>query len=52
MYKMRTREKLLAVLLEVGNDIVTLLGLLEAVEGHLGSRNVFLAFGKDEMECC
>lgn len=38
----------LAGLLEVGNDIVTLLGLLETVEGHLGSRNVLLLFGREK----
>jgi len=32
----------LAVLLEVGDDIVALLLLLETIEGHLGSRDVFL----------
>lgn len=40
------KETSLAVLLEVGDDIVTLALLLEAVEGHLGSRNVFLQYTK------
>ncbi len=45
----RGRTSYLALLLEVGNDIVTLLGLLETVEGHLGTRNVFLSKRKPQM---
>lgn len=32
-----------ACILEIGDNIVALLGLLETIEGHLGSWDVFLS---------
>lgn len=32
-----------ACVLEIGDDIVAVLGLLETIEGHLGSWDIFLS---------
>jgi len=35
-------HRLLGLLLEVGNEVVAVLGLLETAKGHLGARDVLL----------
>jgi hypothetical protein len=35
-------ERLLGLVLEEGEEVVTVLGLLETTEGHLGAGNVLL----------
>lgn len=38
----RARRRLFGLLLEEGDEVVPVLGLLEATEGHLGAGNVLL----------
>ena len=39
---MRKYDRLFGLLLEEGDEVVAVLGLLETTEGHLGTRNVLL----------
>ena len=39
---MRTRRRLLGLVLEEGDEVVSVLGLLETTEGHLGTGDVLL----------
>jgi len=38
----RDEDRLFGLLLEEGNEVVSVLGLLEATKGHLGAGNVLL----------
>jgi hypothetical protein len=46
-------KRLFGLLLEEGDQVVTVLGLLEATEGHLGAGNVLLGVLEVlELSCC
>jgi hypothetical protein len=46
-------KRLFGLLLEEGDQVVTVLGLLETTEGHLGTGNVLLGVLEVlELSCC